>query len=144
MSLNRPFKVICRREFSEFCRKQLTCTADPTSRLKTASKQEVIEWLASAQSHLSSNPRMIVKSFKVTGISLAMDGSEDKQLHNDIALQEDEGTGDPFQGLEDEEDDPFIDLEENEDEEEQECSSKEQECSGEESDEEDDGEDSED
>ena len=44
-----------------------------------------------------------------------------------LGLQEDEETGDPFQGLEDEGDDPFIDLEENEDEEEQECSSKEQE-----------------
>jgi len=31
-----------------------------------------------------------------TGIALAMDGSlEDKQLHNDIALQEYEGAGDP-------------------------------------------------
>ena len=60
------------------------CTADPTSRLKTASKQEILEWLASAQSYLSSKPEMVIKSFKVTGISLAMDGSEDNLLHSDI------------------------------------------------------------
>ena len=40
--------------------------------------------------------------------------SEDNLLHSDIALQEDEATDDPFQGLEDEED-PFTNLEESED-----------------------------
>ena len=119
VSLNRPFKAVCWGKCSEFCSKWLACTTGPTSHLKTASKQEVIEWLVSAQSHLSSHPRMIVKSFKVTGISLAMDGSEDELLHSDVALQEDEGTGDPYLGLEDEEEDSFIDVENYEDEEEE-------------------------
>ena len=44
-----------------------------------------------------------------------MDGSEDNLLHSDIALQEDEATDDPFQGLEGEEEDPFTNLEESED-----------------------------
>ena len=41
--------------------------------------------------------------------------SEDNLLHSDIALQEDEATDDPFQGLEDEKQDPFTNLEESED-----------------------------
>ena len=86
--LNQTFKVICQKAFWKFCRKQLTCTADPTNRLKTGSKQEVFEWLASAQSYLSS---LIIKSFKVNTTS-------------DFALQEAEATGDLFLGLYQEED----------------------------------------
>ena len=37
--------------------------------------------------YLSAQPEMITKSFKVTGISLALDGSEDHLLRNKDILQ---------------------------------------------------------
>ena len=83
------------------CRKQLTCTADPTHCLKTAPTGS-FEWSASTIITFF----LDFQVFKVTGISLAMHWSEDSLLHSDMALQEAEATGDPFLGLYEEED-PF-------------------------------------
>ena len=73
VSLNKPFKAICRKSFSTFCRSQLATMRDPTDWLKTASKQQVLQWVEEAHKHLSERPEMIIKSFQVTGISLAFD-----------------------------------------------------------------------
>ena len=74
-------------------------------RLKTASKQEICQWVVKAQKYLSAHPEMITMSFKVTGISLALDGSEDHLFRSkDILQQADQ----PEDEEEDEdEDDPF-------------------------------------
>ena len=110
VSLNNPFKIIiCRRSFSAFCRSQLSITNDPTDRLKMASKQQVVQWIEEAQKYLSERPEIIIKSFQVTGISLALDGSEDSLSRKDLGLelptvQEADGE------LKDDEEDPFQDL----------------------------------
>ena len=57
-----------------------------------------------AQDYLSAQPEMITKSFKVTGISLALDGSEDHLLRNKDILQLVEISEDEEN---DEEEDPF-------------------------------------
>ena len=71
VSLNKPFKHVCRQEFQNYCRSQLSTISDSADRLKTASKQEICQWTIKAQNHLSAHPEMVIKSFKVTGISLA-------------------------------------------------------------------------
>ena len=50
---------------------QLSTMSDSADRLKTASKQEICQWAIKAQNHLSAHPEMVIKSFKITGISLA-------------------------------------------------------------------------
>ena len=75
-------------------------------RLKTASKQEICQWAVKAQNYLSPHPEMIIKSFKVTGISLALDGSEDHLFRNKDILQQADQPENEEEG-EDEEEDPF-------------------------------------
>ena len=64
-----------------------------------------------AQEHLSAKPEMVIKAFKVTGISLALDGSENSlfrsdsclELPNDKQTESDIGDGDdPFKDLDEE------------------------------------------
>lgn len=77
---------------------------DPTDRLKTASKQQVLQWVEEAHQHLSERPEMVIKTFQVTGISLALDGSEKSLFRNDTCLKlptEDER-------VEELDEDPFI------------------------------------
>ena len=86
VSLNKPFKTICRKSFSAFCRSQLSTMSDPADRLKTASKQQVVQWVEEAHKHLSERPEMVIKSFQVTGISLALDGSENSLFRNNSCI----------------------------------------------------------
>ena len=76
--------------------------------LKTASKQEVCQWLTKAHDHLCAQPDMIIKAFKVTGLTLALDGSEDNLFRNQHLLQ---GTEAGAEGhdvdAEPEDEDPF-------------------------------------
>ena len=83
VSLNKPFKTICRMSFSTFCRSQLSTMGDPTGRLKTASKQQVVQWVEEAHKYQSERPEVVIKSFQVTGISLSLDGSENSLFRSD-------------------------------------------------------------
>ena len=56
---------------------------DPADRLKTATKQQVCQWVEEAHEDLSTKKDMVIKSFQVTGISLALDGSENNLFRND-------------------------------------------------------------
>ena len=98
--LDKPFKV-CRKFFSDYCCTQLSTSENPNNRLKTASKPEVLHWVVAAQSHLSSKPEIIAKSFQVTGIlpSLESNGAPDEESSESEAEQ------DPFI-------DPLNDMEE--------------------------------
>ena len=53
---------------------QLNNMADPKDRLKTTFKQQVSRWVKEAQRAFSAKLELIVKSFQVTGISLALEG----------------------------------------------------------------------
>lgn len=82
--------------------------SNSADRLKTASKQEVCQWLIKAQDHLCTHPDMIVKAFKVTGLSLALDGSEDNLFRIQHLLQGIEaGAQDDDIDAEPEDEDPF-------------------------------------
>ena len=61
---------------------------DPADRLKTATKQQVCQWVEKAHEDLSTKKDMVIKSFQVTGISLALDGSENSLFRNDKLLKQ--------------------------------------------------------
>ena len=73
VSINRPFKANLRRLYCNW----MSSTADttPTGRIKKTSLSQMCEWIAAAWKEIS--PDTVQKSFKVTSISNAMDGSED-------------------------------------------------------------------
>lgn len=50
--------------------------------IKPASKQSIIDWVASAWYKIGQKPDMVMKSFIVTGIAQALDGSEDDSVRN--------------------------------------------------------------
>ena len=83
---------------------------DPTDCLKTASKQQVVQWVEEAHQHLSERPEMIIKSFQETGITLALDGSEDSLFRNDLHMELPTEQNQTDGELEDAEEDPFQDL----------------------------------
>ena len=105
VSLNKPFKQVCRQEFQTYCRSQLATMSSSADCLKTASKQEICQWAVKAQNYLSAHPEMIIKSFKVTGISLALDGSEDHLFRNKDILQQADQPENEEEG--EDEEDPF-------------------------------------
>ena len=71
--LNKSFKNHCRRHWVEYMQQQVA-TQDPGEKIKPASKQQVIDWVVNDS--LDGNKDMIRKSFPVSGISNALDGSE--------------------------------------------------------------------
>ena len=100
VSLNKPFKQLCRQEFSTYCRSQLSTMSSSADCLKTASKQEVCQWLTKAHDHLCAQP----------GLSLALDGSEDNLFRNQHLLQGTEARAEDHDldaEPEDDDEDPF-------------------------------------
>ena len=55
-------------------------TQDPGERPKTASKQQVVEWVVDSNKLLDSKREMVAKSFLVCGISIALDGSQNNMI----------------------------------------------------------------
>ena len=77
--LNKPFKCYCRSQWNEYVQKQVA-TQDPGERLKTASKQQVVEWVVDSNKLLDSKKEMVAKSFLVCGISNALDRSQNNMI----------------------------------------------------------------
>ena len=87
VSLNKPFKGILRKCWVEYIADQVEAVSD-AERVKTASKQIVVDvdWIVRAWTYLKERQELIKKSFLVTGISCAMDGTQDHLCHNDSTL----------------------------------------------------------
>lgn len=89
VSINRPFKVHMRRMYREW-----RCTSKettPSGRLKKPSLFQMCEWIVAAWDLI---PREIVsKSFKVTSISNAMDGSEDDVVWAEVPIDSGSDSG---------------------------------------------------
>jgi hypothetical protein len=86
--INQPFKAHIRHSYSEWTQK--THETKPTGCLKRATLTKMCRWILKAWQSISQD--MIVKSFKVTGISNKMDRSEDDFLwhqSNKESCQED-------------------------------------------------------
>lgn len=89
VSVNRPFKVEFRRCYSEWMASD-NHEKTPTGRLKRAPLATVAEWVLRAWSSVSLD--IVAKSFKVTGISNNLDGTED-DLVWECAHEEGESSG---------------------------------------------------
>jgi hypothetical protein len=74
--INRPFKSYIRCSYTEWAQKKHETT--PMGHLKRAMLTEMCWWILEAWQSILQD--MIAKSFKVTGISNEMDGSEDDFL----------------------------------------------------------------
>ncbi|XP_077484191.1 zwilch kinetochore protein isoform X3 [Amblyomma americanum] len=77
VSVNRPFKVEFRRQYSEMMANG-NHDETPTGRLKRAVLATVLGWILSAWNFVSTD--IVTRSFKVTGISSSLDGTEDDFL----------------------------------------------------------------
>ncbi|PNF18070.1 hypothetical protein B7P43_G07656 [Cryptotermes secundus] len=73
VSINRPFKSHLRRFYRDWRCGSTEMT--PTGRLKKPSLSQMCEWIVAAWNTIPEE--MVSKSFKVTSISNAMDGTED-------------------------------------------------------------------
>lgn len=64
----------------------------PKPIVKPASKQSIVDWVASAWKNIEQHPTMVAKSFLVTGIAQELDGSEDSSVRHED-LQKEIGDG---------------------------------------------------
>ena len=84
--MNKPFKGILRKCWVDDISGEVG-RAEGNERIKTAPKQVVVDWVVRAWTYIKQQEDLIRKSFLVTGISCATDGSEDHLCHDDIPLQ---------------------------------------------------------
>ena len=75
VSLNKPFKSSCRSQWVKYLQQSIV-QQEPGERFKTASKQQVLDWVVQSNKDLDSKKELIRKSFLVCGISNALDGSQ--------------------------------------------------------------------
>lgn len=71
VSINKPIKDQVRRFWEDY----MYTIVEGNGPIKPPSKQQVVDWVAKAQENIRTD--IITKSFKVTGISNRLDGSED-------------------------------------------------------------------
>ena len=75
-SLAPLFKNTCSKLCSEFYQSKLSSLLNSGDRLRSASREDISPWLVSAYTRLTKMPEMVTQSFKATGLTLALDGSE--------------------------------------------------------------------
>ena len=86
VSLNKPFKGILRKCWVDYISGEVG-QAEGNERINTAPKQIVVDWVVRTWTYLKQREDLIQKSFLVTGISCATDGSEDHLCYDHIPLQ---------------------------------------------------------
>lgn len=69
VSVNKPFKQILRGCWSQFIHESVSEAADKAAKIKTASKQQVLDWVVKAWQVMKEKTELISKSFQVTGIT---------------------------------------------------------------------------
>ena len=83
VSINKPFKTELRNSWRGYIREASKTARETGDRVKSATKETVVSWLASAVDSLVEKPDMVRKSFKVCGISNNLNGSEDGEIRSD-------------------------------------------------------------
>ena len=81
VSINRPFKAILRNQWQQYMMNW--AANNDQGKPKPVDKQTILDWIINAYEYIKARPEMIKKSFKVTGISTALDGSENELIRND-------------------------------------------------------------
>ncbi len=83
VSINKPFKQILKGCWTDYIHTTVTEAADQTAKIKTASKQQVLDWVVKAWDKLKDRKELITKSFQVTGITF----TDAAVIRNDSILQ---------------------------------------------------------
>ena len=105
VSINRPYKAWMRREFTAYLDTEVQRVEDAEDdgeRIQTASKEEVLRWVSACSNTLSQRQELIKKSFIVTGITPALNGTDDHWIRNDEYIRglfEDEDEEEEFEGF---------------------------------------------
>ena len=112
VSVNKPFKQILKGCWTNFVHTSVTAAADHTDKIKTASKQQVLDWVVNAWEKMKDRKELITKSFQVTGITSSDPGvvrSDDvlkramEAVQRELSLAEEDEN--------DLDEDPFADIE---------------------------------
>lgn len=96
VSWNKPFKDHFRDIYDQWLLDDQKVELTKSGYRRPPNKILLLKWIKASWNEVS--PEIIRKSFKVTGISCAMDGSEDDLLFSQLASDDEDG--DPFEGLE--------------------------------------------
>ena len=87
VSINKPFKQAIREEWNKWMMNPADQSLTPTGRLRRPTIKQVCQWVLNAWDGIKQE--VIKKSFKKTGISNALDGTEDDDLYNNDSDLED-------------------------------------------------------
>ena len=92
VSINKPFKGDLRRSWATFIlstAEKVQQADDPSQRLKAVDKETIVLRIQSAVSSLVQKKDLIVKSFKVWGITCKVGGSEDALIRSGVNADSD-------------------------------------------------------
>lgn len=116
--VNKPFKDRINQLASQHMQENL----DSYVKGKISAKERRIlftQWVGQAWEEVSSNEEMVKRSFIKTGIAVAIDGSEDKEINirglDNYQVESDEDDSDPFSDSEDDIEDESDPISESED-----------------------------
>ena len=101
--INKPFKGELRKSWVSYMKSASKEARDAGERVKCATKEQVVQWLSEAVSWLQQKPELVVKSFKVCGISNDLAGNEADLIRNDSHVPDCEYESDSeesFEGFE--------------------------------------------
>lgn len=77
VALAEPLNKTCRALFSSYYQSKLSSLQNPGDRLRSASKEDICPWLVAGYAHIAKMQKEVVSAFKATGLTLALNGSED-------------------------------------------------------------------
>ena len=112
VSVNKPFKQIMKGCWSRFIHESVTEADDKAVKMKTASKQQVLEWIVQTWQTMQLVRELVTKSFQATGIT----STDPAVVRSDAVLQRAMEAVERELNLEDtaeneeDEGDPFVDL----------------------------------
>jgi hypothetical protein len=103
VSINKPVKSYLRRSWTDYIRDATNAIKPDEStngRIKAASKQTILDWVVNAMDELNKKSTMIIKSFKVCGISVNLSGTENALIRNAEQLNDtDDDSDTEFEGF---------------------------------------------
>ena len=83
VSINKTFKQILKGCWANFIHTSVQHAADKAEKVKTTSKQQVLDWVVMARQKMKDRRELITKSFQVTGIT----SSDPAVVRSDDALK---------------------------------------------------------
>ena len=89
VSINRPYKSWMRCKFEHYLQSEVEKLGDDIiNKIQTAKKHDVLKWISECSYELEARKELIQKSFIVTGIAPALNGSDDHAIRNENYLKE--------------------------------------------------------